>query len=510
MASTAELMKYSKPKAPEHPQRSAPSNKTEQLIIENLQKVVERSNDGDKHGQLLKAAHAAGGYVAGGMISESKAVQTLETAIRDKSNVADLKAAFKAIQDGIKAGKKEPIKKLKDLKQRKNGNATKKQTVNVTNNVTQALEYFNKKYPDAARDALADEIINAPDIDSLLIEMRLEGLKIQKTELLSFYKSDRITERDPIKEYFTQSQYKDDGYIEKMFSHLRINANDDDKSFYYDMYKKHLVGSVAQGLGEAVHRIIFILQGEKQHTGKTWFIRHHYPETLKKYCTENIEKDETLILAMFWLVNIDELDNFVSKDVDKIKKLVSSDNQTIRTMYTQTFKHKPRRAAFFGSTNKTEFLKDKEHTRWVNIPVLSINFDYKQTVNIDDVWAEAYHLYRSGFKFNLTPDEVDKLNTLGDKYRYLTEYDHYVMDYAKKSETYRATPTEFAKFIGIITGRSSPNPGHIGRALARHGFVCDNSKNRQYDVCVNRKGSPYEVNEAIRELENEKAEKYQR
>jgi hypothetical protein len=126
MASTAELMKYSKPKAPEHPQRSAPSDKTEQLIIENLQKVVERSNDGDKHGQLVKAAYIAGGYVAGGMISESKAVQTLKTAIRDKSNVADLDAAFKAIQDGIKAGKKEPIKKLKDLKQRKNGNSAPK------------------------------------------------------------------------------------------------------------------------------------------------------------------------------------------------------------------------------------------------------------------------------------------------------------------------------------------------------------------------------------------------
>lgn len=112
-------------KVPNQPQPSAPGKKQEQIILENLNKIVDRSQDGEKHGELVKAAFVAGGYIAGGCINEGDAVCALETAISNKSNVADLKAAYRTIQDGIKQGKSKPLYKLENLKPYTNGSGNK-------------------------------------------------------------------------------------------------------------------------------------------------------------------------------------------------------------------------------------------------------------------------------------------------------------------------------------------------------------------------------------------------
>lgn len=65
---------------------------------------------------------------------------------------------------------------------------------------------------------------------------------------------------------------------------------------------------------------------------------------------------------------------------------------------------------FWGSTN-LPYLYPGENTRWISIPVLSIDHDYNnhitkvQDINIDDVWAEAYQAYMAGEHFELTSSE---------------------------------------------------------------------------------------------------------
>jgi len=71
--------------------------------------MVRESIDGEKHITLLKAAKLLGGYVAGGIIDESKAITALESEISQKPNVANLKTAFNTIRDGIGYGRVAPI-----------------------------------------------------------------------------------------------------------------------------------------------------------------------------------------------------------------------------------------------------------------------------------------------------------------------------------------------------------------------------------------------------------------
>ena len=71
-------------------------------------KLIRDSVDGQKHGELLKAAKLMGGYVAGGLIDEIEAIRLLETEIQLKG-IDDFDGAKVTIRDGIGYGKNEPI-----------------------------------------------------------------------------------------------------------------------------------------------------------------------------------------------------------------------------------------------------------------------------------------------------------------------------------------------------------------------------------------------------------------
>jgi hypothetical protein len=77
--------------------------------LDLLCRMIQKATDGEKHFTLYKASRLAGGFIAGGKISESEAVQVLENEIRNKRDVLSLSAAYKTIQNSIKKGMQFPI-----------------------------------------------------------------------------------------------------------------------------------------------------------------------------------------------------------------------------------------------------------------------------------------------------------------------------------------------------------------------------------------------------------------
>lgn len=71
--------------------------------------MVKNAPDGEKHGTLLRAARLLGGYMAGGIVTESEAIQTLQVEIQHKANVDSLELAHKTITNGLEYGKAQPI-----------------------------------------------------------------------------------------------------------------------------------------------------------------------------------------------------------------------------------------------------------------------------------------------------------------------------------------------------------------------------------------------------------------
>lgn len=76
--------------------------------LEIITKKVHNAPDGEKHCELLKAARLAGGYIAGGQINESTAIEALENAIKSR-DINCFATAQKTIKYGINCGKQHPI-----------------------------------------------------------------------------------------------------------------------------------------------------------------------------------------------------------------------------------------------------------------------------------------------------------------------------------------------------------------------------------------------------------------
>lgn len=77
--------------------------------LTNACNMVRDSVDGEKHGTLLRAARLLGGYIAGGIVSESEAVAVLQAEIGCKAGVDDMRAAHTTIEKGLAYGMAEPI-----------------------------------------------------------------------------------------------------------------------------------------------------------------------------------------------------------------------------------------------------------------------------------------------------------------------------------------------------------------------------------------------------------------
>ncbi|MGI4819897.1 MAG: BT4734/BF3469 family protein [Janthinobacterium lividum] len=94
------------PREPHQQQRPTGEGYGPQAISRAVNKVLD-APEGQKHYVLNKMAFLLGGVAASGFISEEEARQALRGAIGSRE-VADLKGAFKTIEDGLAAGRLKP------------------------------------------------------------------------------------------------------------------------------------------------------------------------------------------------------------------------------------------------------------------------------------------------------------------------------------------------------------------------------------------------------------------
>ncbi len=112
------------------------------------------------------------------------------------------------------------------------------------------------------------------------------------------------------------------------------------------------------------------------------------------------------ILHHAWIHELGEIDEMTSiKSAELIKAFVSSPSDTFRPSYGKVPQTFPRRCIIVGSTNKEQVLNDPTGSRrfWV-IPVgKRCDLDLLRS-NIDQIWAQAFHLCNQGVPHYLTQE----------------------------------------------------------------------------------------------------------
>jgi hypothetical protein len=318
----------------------------------------------------------------------------------------------------------------KEVKAEKNKN---NEEINEEINYTifhQAENYLTKNYKfryntiklDIEYCKINDTIFESVNENDLFLELNKKGIKIGIDKLICILKSSFVNRYNPLQEYFKSLprwDYKTD-YIEKLAGHLKSN----DSKRLADAFKKWIVRAVKCVMEPgSFNKQAFIIVHSKQNSGKTTFCRFLCPTPLKDYIAENIsdDKDSKIAIATNFLINLDELSSLSKYEINSLKSLFSKDVINERLPYDRKNSIIHRVASFIGSTNMAEFLTDETGSvRWLCFEITDIDWRYRNNINIDDVWSEAYTLYKAEYDCNMSKEDIDENEKRNAKFQQLS------------------------------------------------------------------------------------------
>ena len=175
--------------------------------------------------------------------------------------------------------------------------------------------------------------------------------------------------------------------------------------------------SLAAAAGRAVtggikYDYMPILAGP-QGIGKSTFLSLLGKDWFNDSLTSFSGKDSMELIQGTWINEIGELAAMSKYETSEVKQFLSKTKDRYRAAYGHRPEEFPRRCVFFGTTNDTEFLKDRTGNRrfWpVDVGVHPAKKSIWKDLpgEVDQIWAEAYTCYILGEKLYMPP-ELEKL-----------------------------------------------------------------------------------------------------
>jgi len=107
-------------------------------------------------------------------------------------------------------------------------------------------------------------------------------------------------------------------------------------------------------------------------------------------------KDGLMSLFGKWIVEFSELEGLNGRTADTVKAFLAKQDDKIRLPYKKTEEYFKRTCVFAGTTNRKQYLSDTSGNRrfW---PIKIDKVDMSKIIdNRDQLWAEAYQMYRRG------------------------------------------------------------------------------------------------------------------
>lgn len=178
----------------------------------------------------------------------------------------------------------------------------------------------------------------------------------------------------------------------------------EDSDYTRAVTRKSLVAAVARVFNPGVKfdHVLTVIgqQGKGKSTllrklGGGWFSDNFHLSMLQgKEAVEQIRG--------VWLVEIGEMAGMAKADIERIKGFIATQADRFRQAYGRRVENYPRQCVFFGTTNKSDFLRDQTGNRrfWpVEIGVSEAAGDVFNDLTeseVNQIWAEALYYYHKG------------------------------------------------------------------------------------------------------------------
>lgn len=324
------------------------------------------------------------------------------------------------------------------------------------------------------------------EINSLRREIDNDiGIATSSENLYSIIESSFSPRINPIQEYFKRLPLVDVS-SSSPFSLRAIHdlascvvVRNSDKWMPYLI--KWLVAVVANAMDdrECRNHTCLVLTGE-QGKFKTTFLDLLCPPALHGYSyTGKIypqEKDTLTYIGQNLIVNIDDqLKALNKRDENELKNLITCPMVKYRMPYDKYVEEHPHLASFVASVNGNDFLTDPTGSRrFLPFEVLSIDIERAKAISMNNVYAEAKALLKSGFRYWFDDDEIAELYRESEDFQVQTAEMELLLRCFEKpteNESYSLmTTTEILTYLGIYTHQLLVAK-RMGEALKKAGYI---------------------------------------
>ena len=335
--------------------------------------------------------------------------------------------------------------------------------------------------------------INDRKVNSLWSKMS-EVTRVNKQDIYNIIESDYVPLFNPFTVYLSTLQsvesvrsvcqnkspfVREKDYIRELAATIRVKGGDQEQMLWYRYLRKWLVGMVASWLSDdVVNNVILVLIGEQGAYKTTWF-NYLLPPPLKQYFytktnARRMSKDDILTLAQYALVCCEELDTMRPAELNQLKAAVTMPSIDERAAYAHYHEHRKHIASFCGTGNNTQFLSDPTgNRRWLPFEVESIVSPRDHPFHYEGIYSQALALYKSGFQYWFTKDEIQELNCHNKQFE-TPRLEHELVDlYVRKP-----TDSELGEFMSVARALQIISNGisqklsavNVGRAFSDLGF----------------------------------------
>ena len=183
-------------------------------------------------------------------------------------------------------------------------------------------------------------------------------------------------------------------------------------------------------------------------------------------------KDNIIMLASHWLVELGELDGtFRKSDMARLKSHLTNTIDKVRLPYARKDTYLARKTIYGASVNDHNFLTDDTgNRRWWTVPVTQI--DLMHDLDIIQVWAEVYSMWKQGEQTWLTGQELSELNESNENHEQIDPFEEKLYTYFdftegwQQGDTVLLSASDVLSYIGY-TNVTKSQATHMGNVLIK-------------------------------------------
>ncbi|MBI3960244.1 MAG: bifunctional DNA primase/polymerase [Chloroflexi bacterium] len=251
---------------------------------------------------------------------------------------------------------------------------------------------------------------------TLLSLLHAQGLRNADVARRAFKTEAAKRRFHPVKEYLAGLKWDGQEQIGKLAGyftdgHDPITYHDGtERTAFHAFLRRWLVGAVAKVYDPMNAQNPMLIVDGMQGSGKSWFAKWICPLPGFQYKgpIRPDDKDYSARLTTHWIWEVSELGATLRKaDREALKAFITQQDYTYRPVYGRMDLVKPALASFIGTVNfEGALLADPTgHRRFWPVKLTRLDWGYSRAVDVNQLWAQAFALYRGGEAWRLTPEE---------------------------------------------------------------------------------------------------------